>query len=238
MCKKGVFVSTVLLALMVFPQISSGTMVEEINITIITGSASYVSGGPDSELAWSYGGSWSIILTDGSTATFGSSDVSALLTDITDKSSGNIAEARFEDGILGFDLFDNSGTIPLIQLAGDILWYHEVQDGVGADRLTGKGIFKPDPLSITVADGDTLVSYGADPLQFAGKTIEWGMTSGNNGIFTETKNLNPIIPTDYQTSFSGNNLTLWFVRDTALIPEPATMLLLGLGSLGLIRRRR
>ena len=85
-----------------------------------------------------------------------------------------------------------------------------------------------------------LAMLGAVLMAYWGAGVTWGSTNGKSGL--ETSISNAIQDggnlEDYATDWSSNNVTMFLWADSSVIPEPATIALLGLGGLALIRRRR
>ena len=118
------------------------------------------------------------------------------------------------------DIF--SGNMVVADMAGTIDWYEETEDPDDEGFLNGRGI-----AAVTQAD-------------FAGPLNNYVWSDGVDpraGLRTTTTvNGGSII--DYQDPYASSMVTLTIISDWQSIPEPMTVVMLGLGSAALLRRRK
>ncbi|MBN1796392.1 MAG: PEP-CTERM sorting domain-containing protein [Sedimentisphaerales bacterium] len=153
-----------------------------------------------------------------------------------DTSSQGVASALFNALTLTVNLYTDSGHTQSVGSFEIALWgtlgYEEHETGVtppdpgtGASALYGSALVSMIDFSVT--DGST--------------NYVWSDTTGLSsvaGFTATTTSLSPNNIPDYNpTDWSSDNCVLTVLADETAIPEPATLALLGLGSL-LLRRRR
>jgi hypothetical protein len=92
----------------------------------------------------------------------------------------------------------------------------------------------------TQQDPNTL--YGSSPMRLTSWTLPgFNWSEGlyvMGGLTATTTNMTPVNISDYQTDWSSKNTLVKLLADQTGIPEPASILLLGLGGLALIRKRK
>lgn len=160
-------------------------------------------------------------------------DVSAMVTDMTNTSSDGVASAEFDAGTWSLILYaENDTYVPkgdiVLSIAGTVDWYNEYENGSNAPD--GEGI-------ILFNSGDVVLNE-----DYWGTEVSWGSTvAGKSGVKTSISNAvqppNPDLR-DYDHDWTSSNVTFTVYADSSAIPEPMTMLLLGLGSVALLRRKK
>jgi PEP-CTERM motif len=176
------------------------------------------------QLTWSNGGVATLYYATGS-AIF-RVNVDATFDNMTDTSLNGLASAVFASGsftVNFYALSDQSKTTSLGSTTGQ---------------------FWP---SWTYKESEILESpsklYGSVPMELTSWTLSGYAWSGGlnteGGLTATTTNINNNGNiSDYQSNWSSSNTVVRVLADATGIPEPATMCLLGLGALGLIRRKR
>jgi hypothetical protein len=205
--------------------VASAADVAKIEVTVVTGMSSVfdANGGPtlDGQLHWPVGAGGFIYMDNGDEYPFDASTIDAEFSSLVDQSSGGIAKARFNTGTWTLQ-FRSAGTL-VVDLAGTTDWYDEMETDVS--KLEGRGVVTPTYVWI-------------HPTWFSGSSADWNSPNGKSGFISLTTGLTPQDPANYQADFTGSSVTLIILADSSLIPEPATLLLLGLGGVaGLLRRK-
>lgn len=200
----------------------SSAAVDKIEVLINTGMFSdYVAGAGTQTLAGTNG---VYVYSDGAFShSFAAADTSIGISfgDITDNSSGGVASADFDSGNWSVALSDAGSVV--LSMSGTVDWYEELETAPNA--VDGRGVV-------------SLSSIYVDPV-FWGTGASWGSTNGKSGVQTEISNATQTGGlTDYQTDWSSTNVRLIVWADSNAIPEPATIAIMALGSLALLRRRR
>jgi hypothetical protein len=162
----------------------------------------------------------SVRMDDEEVISFATSDVLATFEDMTDTSSGGVASAEFGSGAWSIQIFD-SGSQLVLDMSGTVDWYDEIEST--NNGVTGTGI-------VTLVGS---VSLGGELLGH-----DWASTNGKSGLFSGLSNAQPQPLTSYQTDWSSGFVWMTLYADSSVVPEPATIMLLGLGAVVLARRRR
>ncbi|OHB49844.1 MAG: hypothetical protein A2Y10_09470 [Planctomycetes bacterium GWF2_41_51] len=198
----------------------------KIGIDIFQGlgaSANYNGAG---QSVWSGGaGGW--ILTDGGEFKFLENDIdisiSATINGMADTSQNGTASAVFSSATWTINLSRNESSVAYFRghLFGN---YNELE--FGNNQLEGRGVVTIDEISFDN-------TYWQGILNGA---VVWN-GGDKAGIIS-----NITVPgtgfDSYAQSYSSNNMILTLYADESMIPEPATMTLLAIGALSLIRKRK
>jgi len=228
MLRQIVLVGVLLAMIAVVP--AQANVVQKIEVTIAYGGDTIFDARDPldtSQLTWQ-GGSGAVVLKDtGSMFMATDCDIAASFSTMADNSAGGVASAKFYTGSWNVTLYDYVdgdlvNDFEVMALGGTLSWYTEVE--TNPDEMTGVGIVNPETWWV---DFDH---------PFFGGGVEWGMgPNGKSGISAQTSGLS-LDPANYAVDFTGDSLTLVIFADSTYIPEPATMLLLGIGALFCRRR--
>jgi hypothetical protein len=145
-------------------------------------------------------------------------------SDVTDNSDSGVASATFGDGTIDIKLFAPGTTDLVLHLAGTVDWYNEDEETING--VDGQGVF-------------TLTTEFVDTGTF-GTHAEWASGNGKSAVLTSITGANQggYSLVNYQSDWSSPNVSLFIYADSsAAIPEPATIVLFGLGFLALRRKR-
>ena len=220
---------------------AQAVMIEQIQIEQTTGATAQYTYA-DGQLDWGGGGFTYLYTEGGGFFTFDSADLDVNFDLSSDDSAGGTAKARFDlVGNWTFSLYsDVYGINPVVTIGGDL----NTGGGFG-------GKYWEEETGYEALDGKAWVnvnSVWADPTWYLNEvtnvygfeSIGWD-TDGVAGLDSDiTLNAGTGDLLDYGQDYTSNNgltVTLW-ADQTLVVPEPATMVLLGLGSLLALRKRR
>lgn len=195
--------------------------VSEIDNLAVNSSFNAVTG----TLSWSKGGIATMYYDSGNAKY--RVNVNATLSGMTDTSSGGSASALFSSATFTVNFYaltDISKQTSLGYLAGELYpgyKYLERETQENPSQLYGSA-----PMRLT--------SFDFDGYAWAkGIGTMGGLTDTTSNLFGNWGNID-----DYHHNWSSNNTIVKILSDATGIPEPASIILLGLGGLTLLRKRR
>ena len=234
--KRCLWGSVLIMVLLVFPAVSSATLVKQVQLTQATGGyANYDSG--TGTIQWTGGAGGWLLTDDYGLVSFEDSTITGTFSGVTDTSSGNLASALFASGNWSMEFEFGGWLDPVFTISGHSVGagYAETETGVNTNKLDGRSIVIVDDAQFTLGFFENW--FGLSP---GGLTMEWEGGIGTYAGLIADVTL-PITPdfTNYTNEdYASTNLILTLWADESQVPEPATITLLGAAGLLVLRRRR
>ena len=147
-----------------------------------------------------------------------------------DTSSGGLASAVFSTGTWAITMDGPLGTAVNID-GHTVSNYVETETGVDTDHIDGRAVVMVDDYTFDTGwFGDI---WGIPDLD-----LQWeGGLDSLAGLIADITLPNGTGITDYNSDYFSTNATITLWADESVVPEPATIGLLGLGSALLLRKR-
>ncbi len=181
---------------------------------------------------WSQGASGWVYTAGGQYESFSDVDVSATFSGAVDQSSGGLASAVFTNqGTWSISM--NHGLGNAVEISGitSTNWV-ETETGVDTDKIDGRAV-----VEVTSYMFDT--GWFGDLWGMPDLDLQWeGGLNSLAGLIADITLPNGTGYTSYNDDYSTTNATITLWADEGVIPEPATLCLLGFGAVGLLRRRK
>lgn len=219
----------VLLAIGMLVSVSQAGFVDGIKIELasISGATSSYDHTTNTT-SWSNGASgW--IMSEGYEATgFTSAAITGTFSGAVDTSSGGLASAIFNTGTWTMSL--TKGGLQ-VDITGSIVGnYVETEGKLQEGHIDGRAVVIVETATFTFGD-----YFGNGSAQ-----LNWkGGTGSQAGLIADITLPNGSTFGDYDTeSYNSTNTTITLWADEGVVPEPASLCLLGLGAVGLLKRRR
>jgi hypothetical protein len=176
-------------------------------------------------LTWSKGGIATMYYDSGSSKY--RVNVDATLSGMTDTSSGGLASASFSSATFTVNFYALTDTTKLTSLG-----HLDGELHPGYSYLEGE--IQQDPSQLYGSAPMRLTAFNFNGYAWAEDIGDMGgLTATTSNLFGNWGNIS-----DYQSDWSSNNTIVKLLADETGIPEPASILLLGLGGLAWIRKRR
>ncbi|MBN1457540.1 MAG: PEP-CTERM sorting domain-containing protein [Sedimentisphaerales bacterium] len=225
--RKNIFVGCV--CLLFFVSVSFAALVEQVQIIQDIGvTAEYdASAGTTT---WSQGASGWMLTDGGKFQSFSDVTVSGTFIGAVDVSSGGLASAVFSSGT--WDIVMNGALGMAVHVSGHtVSSYVETETGVDTDHIDGRAV-------VMVDDYFFDAGWLGDIWGIPDLDLEWeGGLNDLAGLIADITLPNGTGITDYQSDYTSTNTTITLWADESVVPEPMTVILLGLGALSLRKRR-
>ncbi len=199
-----------------------------INIAQAMGASSSYGAGTGT-ITWS-GGAAGWVLTDNDDFYFFDSvvtiDIAAGISGITDTSSGGVASASFNSALWSINLSVSGYTNSVANISGH-LSSNYIETEVDTDMLEGRAVVVVDSATFDDAYWTAIL----------GQPITWNGIGDLAGIIANTTLPDGTNYQSYAQSYSSDNLIITLYADENQVPEPATIAILALGALSLVRKK-
>jgi hypothetical protein len=176
---------------------------------------------------WSQGASGWVMTDDYKIANFTDVSITGSFSGAVDTTSGGYASAIFNSGTWSMHL--ESGGLNVDISGSTVGNYVETEGKFQEGHIDGRAIVIVDSATFSFGNygwGETTLEFENGSGAVAGLIADIALPQ--NSTFS-----------NYETDdYSSTNTTITLYADESVVPEPATLCLLGLGGLGLIRRRK
>lgn len=181
---------------------------------------------------WSQGAAGWLMTDGGKVESFTDVSVSGAFSGAVDQSSGGLASAVFTNpGTWTITMNHGVGNAVTISGTTSTDWV-ETETGVDTDKIDGRAVVVV--TSYTFDTGWFGALWGINDLD-----LQWeGGLNSLAGLIADITLPNGTGYTSYADNYSSTNATITLWADEGVIPEPATLCLLGFGAVGLLRRRK
>jgi len=223
---KKLNVIVIMLAVFIAASVSQAAMVKQVVLSSTSGvEASY---DPTTGVSsWENGASGWIMTDSYDVVNFTSASITGTFSGMTDTSSGGTASALFDTGTWTISL--SAGDLQL-DISGHIVGnYVETEGKFQEGHIDGRAVVIVDSATFNFGD------YFGE-----GITVDWqGGTGSMAGLIADIALPNGAVFGDYDTDdYLSTNTTITLWADEGVVPEPASLCLLGLGAVSLLKRRR
>ena len=181
---------------------------------------------------WTNGASGYLFTSGGNFKSFTDVQITGTFSGAVDQSDGGLASAVFTNqGTWSISM--NHGLGNAVEISGitSTNWV-ETETGVDTDKIDGRAV-----VEVTSYMFDT--GWFGDLWGMPDLDLQWeGGLNSLAGLIADITLPNGTGYTSYNDDYSTTNATITLWADEGVIPEPATLCLLGFGAVGLLRRRK